>query len=180
MKIFNSFFILVLTISITTYAHAELSQVTLCGGKQIVGRIEKVDLVEKNIVIEAKLDTGATMASLSASNIELFKLDGKEWVKFILSISSNHNKVIYLAPVVRYTHILKRSEENDLSQTNYNDIKYSVRPVIFLTIRLGNKQEAILVNLVDRTRFRYPMLLGTDALKKFNVLVDVSQNYLAR
>lgn len=169
--------VLLLSISTLTYSNPQTHQPTLCAGKQVVGRIEKVTIVEKNLTLDAKLDTGATMASLSATNIQIFKRDAKEWVQFTLYIPSTKEKIIFTEPLVRYTHILNRSEETKTPPTS-QDNQYSSRPVISLTMNLGNERETILVNLVDRTHFHYPILLGSAALKKFNVVIDASQNYL--
>ncbi len=149
----------------------------VCGGKIVLGRIEKVTLVEKNLNIDAKLDTGATMASLSAIDVQKFRNKGIVWVSFVLFLPTEHKKVKFSAQLARYVRIRTRNEE---SMNRDTSTSYTMRPVIRLTIRIGNKPESILVNLVDRTNFDYPLLLGSDALQKLNVLVDVSQTHLSK
>lgn len=150
-----------------------------CDGKQIVGRIENVILADKNIPIEAKLDTGATMASLSAIDVSQFTADNKTWVKFTLYIPATQQKIIITKPLIRYTKILNRAEENE-SNAGDGMNQYSIRPVISMPVIIGHQQANILVNLADRTHFHYPMLLGDDALKAFKVLIDVSQEHVTR
>ncbi len=154
----------------------QIDRSTYCAGKQVMGRIEKVNLLEKNLILNAKLDTGATMSSLSAEDIKIFEHNHTQWVRFTIYIELTREKVIFTKPLVRYTDILKRSEEG----ANKNDTqKYSKRPVINLLVCLGNQKKNILINLIDRTQFRYPLLLGANALRNFKVLVDVDHNYLS-
>jgi hypothetical protein len=142
--------------------------------KLILGKTEKIMLIEKDTELDAKLDTGASMASLSAKNIEIFKHNNKDWIRFTVYIPSAQKEIVFVKPLLRFTHILKRQEEKE------DNKKFSTRPVIALSICLGNLKETILVNLINRANFRYPMLLGSEALKKFNVLVDVSQKNLTK
>jgi len=151
-----------------------------CGGKQVAGRIETV-LVDSKFLLDAKLDTGATMTSLSASDIKKFTRVNKTWLRFTVMLPGKQTPLILIAPLLGYTHILNRQEEMDFASTsndNKNSHQLSQRPVIALPICLGKQQQTLLVNLTDRSHFQYPMLLGTNALKKFHVLVDVGSNHL--
>ena len=42
---------------------------------------------------------------------------------------------------------------------------------------MGKTLRTIEVNLTDRSTFQYPFLLGSNALKKFNALIDPSLKY---
>ncbi len=53
------------------------------------------------------------------------------------------------------------------------------RPVVWMKIKLGDKEETIRVNLTDRSRFIYPLLLGRQAIVAFNGIVDPSVKYEA-
>lgn len=46
------------------------------------------------------------------------------------------------------------------------------RPVVLLNLQLGDQIKAIRVNLTNRKRFIYPLLLGRDAIIAFNGAVD--------
>jgi hypothetical protein len=152
-------------------ATAEM-KINFCGDKPIFGRIEKVGLVEKRITLDAKLDTGAAMTSLSATSITIINNDGKSWVRF--STILPNETINWVKPLIGYARILMRSEEYEKNSTPV----YSRRPVIMLQICMGHHEEKVLVNLVDRTHFRYPMLLGSNALKKYKGVIDVAEQYL--
>lgn len=143
--------------------------------KPVLGNVEKVILIEKNIELNAKLDTGATTASVSAKNIKIFKNNNKNWVQFTVYIPQTQKEITFTKPLLRFSHILKRQDENTLSRKEFSN-----RPVVDFWICIGNQKENISVNLIDRTQFRYPMLLGSDAIKKLNILVDVSQQYRSK
>lgn len=167
MKTKNLFFsLLIAWILIPTQTFA-----LTCNEKQILGQIEKVKITSKNFVLDAKLDTGAAMSSLSASDISISKSHNQTWVHFIVKTSAAGNKIQFTEPLIRFTRVLKRKEENTQAKS------YSTRPVILLPVCLGNQKKNILVNLTDRSDFHYPMLVGSDALKKFKILVDVTQQY---
>lgn len=153
------------------YALADNHKIMSCDGKQIWGNVEKVFLVEKNVALDAKLDTGAEMTSLSAQHITYFKQKDRTWVRF--SLTDGAKTFFFIKPLEKMTTILMRQEE---SQINKKIRTY--RPVIKMVIRIGSQQKAVLVNLTDRRYFHYPMLIGKEALKNFNVLVDVNRNYL--
>ena len=52
------------------------------GAKIIIGAVEKVRLLPPNVVLKARIDTGAKTTSIDAQNIIPFERDGKEWVRF--------------------------------------------------------------------------------------------------
>lgn len=140
--------------------------------KEILGQAEKIMLVDTKTVIDAKLDTGAEQSSLSAEKISYINYRNQKYVRF--QIKTNHKNISLTLPFVKYVHILKRKNE-----MNSKDL-YEKRPVARLEICVGRKKHSILVNLIDRTHFQYPMLLGSDDLKELNVYVDVSQKFLTK
>ena len=44
---------------------------------------------------------------------------------------------------------------------------------------MGKAKRSIEVNLTDRSAFQYPLLIGSDALARFDALVDPSLKYAA-
>ncbi len=44
---------------------------------------------------------------------------------------------------------------------------------------MGTALRSIEVNLTDRSAFQYPLLIGSEALKRFDALVDPSLKYAA-
>jgi hypothetical protein len=142
-----------------------------CSGKQVLGIVEHVILLDANIALTAKLDTGSDMSSLSAEDIQIFEKNQRMWAQFSVTSPQTNEKVELIKPIIRLINIKKRSDE----MITEHAIQSTSRPVIAISIRLANANKTILCNLVDRQKFRFPMLLGADALKKFNVIVDVSQ-----
>lgn len=144
-----------------------------CLDKTIWGKIEKATLVNKNITLDAKLDTGASMSSLSATQIKFFNYYHKQWVQFNLLLP--HREVPFIEPVVGMIRVKRREDETMNSYTQ----EYNRRPVISLKIKIGGKTKELFVNLVDRKQFHYPLLIGSDALEKYDVLIDAKRNYLS-
>ena len=54
-----------------------------------------------------------------------------------------------------------------------------MRPVILLRICLGGVRKEAEVNLVDRSRFKYPLLIGRSFLAG-DFLIDSDQTYLLK
>ncbi len=57
---------------------------------------------------------------------------------------------------------------------------YVKRPVVRMLIQLGEQQQSIRVNLTNRKRFLYPLLLGREALIAFNGVVDPALTYTVK
>ena len=115
--------------------------------------------------VKAKLDTGAKSSSLDATDITPFDRDGQHWVRFRPSRSGLDEAPLVEQPVVRYVRIKRHSGP------------YDRRPVIRLPLCLGDELRTVEVNLTDRGRFIYPLLLGRKALAGLAV-VDPARTYL--
>lgn len=146
--------------------------VSTCNGKQILGHTANVILLDKNLTLLAKLDTGAEGSSLSATNIKTFQRENKTWIQFTLNFPNTNEKITFTKPVIDYVRILKRSDE--LATDRKSRREYSTRPVVAIPIQLGKTKKIIFVNLIDRTQFENALLLGRDDLKSFNVVIDVN------
>ncbi|KTD66319.1 secreted protein [Legionella spiritensis] len=135
--------------------------------KTIYGYVEKATLVDKNLTLSAKLDTGAKSASLSAINIQEIEKDGKTYLRFI--VPSKSGDVEFVSEYVGRVKIKVRAGERPTGDFKAKPIK---RPVVMMRIRIGSKEHMIPVNLTNRKRFNYPLLLGRDAIKTFDGLID--------
>ncbi|RRV05188.1 ATP-dependent zinc protease [Pseudomonas sp. v388] len=142
--------------------------------KTVYGLNEYARLSDIDLEVAAKLDTGAKTASLSARDIKHFKRDGESWVRFYLAIDDRHAHPIE-RPLARVSKIKRRADDLDPDE----DQKYSARPVISLQVCMGETLRTIEVNLTDRSAFQYPLLIGSEALKHFDALVDPSLKYAA-
>ena len=114
------------------------------------------------------MDTGASLSSISARNVQRFERDGKRWVSFELDTGDDDKEAIPLeAPLKRFVRI---------RQASYDDVDR--RPVIELDVILGHAiQQKTEFTLADRTRMDYPVLLGRSFLRDIT-LVDSGESYM--
>jgi hypothetical protein len=142
---------------------------TFCAGaeaaeeKQIVGWVEKVRIFPGNLVLDAKVDTGADNSSVHAFDIAEFERDGQRWVRFRLS---TEGKKEYCERQLIRTAKIKRHGAPRLE-----------RHVVVLGICLGTFYKEAEVNLVDRSRFKYPLLIGRSFMEN-HLIVDPGRTYL--
>ncbi len=151
-----------------------LPALSLAADKGVYGLNEYAQLTDIDLQVAAKLDTGAKTASLSARDIKRFKRDGETWVRFYLAIDDAHAHPIE-RPLARISKIKRRAGDYDPDEEK----TYTARPVIELQVCMGKALRTIEVNLTDRSAFQYPLLIGSEALKRFDALVDPSLKYAA-
>nr|WP_294975549.1 ATP-dependent zinc protease [uncultured Pseudomonas sp.] len=151
-----------------------LSGTTAAAGKTVYGLNEYARIDDLSLELAAKLDTGAKTASLSARDIKRFKRNGESWVRFYLAIDAAHKHPIE-RPLARVSKIKRRAGDYDAESGK----AYTARPVIELDICMGQTQRTIEVNLTDRSAFQFPLLIGSEALKHLDALVDPSLKYAA-
>ena len=140
----------------------------------LYGRYEYIKLPEIGETLQAKMDTGALTASLSAKHIETFTRDGEPWVRFQLATKGASDKV-YEHKVARISKIKNRADEDDDKQEPAS----AKRPVVDLEMCLGNVKRTVEVNLTDRSSFNYPLLIGAKALREFGAAVNPARRYTA-
>jgi hypothetical protein len=151
-----------------------LPGLSLAADKTVYGLNEYAQLHNLGLQVPAKLDTGSKTASLSARDIDRFKRDGEPWVRFYLAIDDAHANPIE-RPLARISKIKRRAGDYDPEEEK----TYTARPVVELEICMGQALRKIEVNLTDRSAFQYPLLIGSEALKRFSALVDPSLKYAA-
>lgn len=130
--------------------------------KHIIGEIENVRLVPPNIILKARIDTGAKTTSVDARNITPFERDGKQWVRFTC-IDGEKEHIIERK--VRKTVLIKRHGEE--SQDRY---------VVNMRIVLGEVSQLVPVTLNDREAYLYPVLIGRNFLRDY-FIVDVAKKH---
>ncbi|WP_232048481.1 ATP-dependent zinc protease [Legionella adelaidensis] len=143
--------------------------------KIIYGFIEKATLVDKNLTLSAKLDTGAKSASLNATHITETEVDGKPYLSFI--VPSKEGDVFFQCEYVGDVNIKIRAGERQAKSLVHKSIQ---RPVVLMKIKLADKERVIRVNLTNRKRFIYPLLLGRQAIIAFDGIIDPSKKYLVK
>lgn len=129
----------------------------------IVGWIERVHIDPGDFLVPAKIDTGAVSCSLHAPNVVEFQKQGKKWVRFVIKDAAGKERTI--EQPVTGTRRIKR---------HYGG--FQMRPVIRLNVCLGPVSKEADVNLVDRTGFEYPMLIGRNFMDG-SIIVNPSAQY---
>jgi hypothetical protein len=127
---------------VPTFSCAESSQAPM-----LVGWVERVALYPGGFIVPAKVDTGAVTCSLHAPDPTLYEREGNKWVRF--RIKDSEGKEVTIDRPVVGTRRIKRHFGG-----------YQERLVIKMGVCLGTLYRETEVNLVDRTGFEYPMLIG--------------------
>ena len=137
--------------------------------KAIMGWLESIFIRPWNRRMTAKLDTGAKTSSLHADKIEHFSKGGEDWVRFNLGDLEDKKSppILVERPLLRTANIKCKGE----------DCQSSKRDVIQLAICKNGKEYDVEFNLVDRSNFNYPVLLGRGFLKNV-ALVDANETFL--
>jgi hypothetical protein len=130
-----------------------------------VGWVEKIKLVPGDLIIHAKLDTGAESSSIDAQDVEEFTRAGSEWIRF--SIVNRYGDKITIENKIHRMALVKRHFG-----------KTQRRKVIKIGICLGETYMQTEVTLINRKNFEYQMLLGRQFLAG-NAVVDPSITYTA-
>jgi len=146
-------------------------------GKKVIGIVEKVKLIgknEKEIEVEAKIDTGAGFTSIDT---ELAKQLGFE--KTILEFE-NRNFSKNLTP--EEAREIDTKEKNsllkeipDLADTAiiHSSHGTSYRPMIKITIVMDSLIIPAKVTIIDRSNLKMPIIIGKRNLTRF--LIDVNK-----
>jgi hypothetical protein len=135
--------------------------------KRVVGWKENAalpDLSVKNVI--AKIDTGANLASIDASDIKIVTRDKIKFVKF--KVMKRNNTVRKTsAPLEGYKRI--KSSNGDVEK----------RPYIKTTLLMDGVSKKIELTLTDRGPMDYTMLIGRKALGK-RWVVNPSISFLTK
>lgn len=140
--------------------------------KLVYGYVEKVTLLGKNLTLPAKLDTGAKSASLNAVDIQEIDINGIPYLRF--TVPTKNGDIQFECEYIGKVRIKARSGE--ASSTN-SKLKVLRRPIVLMHLQLGDKARAIQVNLTNRKQFNYPLLLGRDAIKDFDGIIDPALSF---
>lgn len=130
---------------------------------QIIGWLEKAELLPIGLILTAKADTGAKNSSIRAEIIELKQKDGVPFVRFKLMNKKGEEHILE-RPVLRTAKIKNHSNG------------FHERPVVKLSICLGTVVKEVEVTLASRMSFNYYLLLGRTFLKD-TFAVDVSRKF---
>ena len=125
-----------------------------------LGGVENVVLLPWGVSMPARIDTGAAVSSLDARNITV---KGKT-VEFYLAPQYGGRKIAL--PVARWKTV-KSAEAQDR------------RPVVVIELCIGSRRVRTHVNLNDRSKVKYPLLIGRNTLIH-DFVVECSTSYCAQ
>ena len=137
--------------------------------KTIIGWNEWVQLPQLGLpLIKAKIDTGARTSALHAFNIEPFKRRGVSWVRFQIHPLQGNSKLTINceAPVVDRRYVTDSGG------------KAEKRLVIETLAHIAGITRRIEITLTNREKMVFRMLLGRQAISKFDFLVNPAQTAL--
>ena len=130
----------------------------------IAGWVERVAVIEADLVFDAKLDTGADNSSLNAQDLVYEKRGEAAWIRFV--VRDDAGKSISMAlPMERQAKIKRHAGGAQR------------RPVVKLTLCLGGHRRKVDVNLMDRTNLDYQLLVGRSFLRS-RILVDADRRHV--
>lgn len=144
--------------------------IALCGAlpaqaeKQVVGWLEKAKLVPGDLIVDAKVDTGADNTSVDARNVTSMTHDGKTILRFEMDDRKGRTVTV-------------EKEQVGIEPVPQHQGEDEERPLVIMEICLGNTCKNTLVNLADRSRHKYPLLIGRSFLLD-RFLVDPASEYL--
>ena len=135
--------------------------------KRVVGWKEHAALPDLNVKsVIAKIDTGATLASIDAADIKIVTRNEVKYVKF--KVMKRNNTVRKTsAPLEGYKRI--KSSNGDVER----------RPYIKTTLLMDGVSKKIELTLTDRGPMDYTMLIGRRALGK-RWVVNPSISFLTK
>lgn len=142
------------------------SSSTTLAKKSVYGYLEPVTLHPDGTSVTAKLDTGANTASLSATDIRVYERVNKQYVKFKVTHPEIKKNIDYDLPLIRHVKIKNRAIDDSKVKRPHS------RPVVEMQVYFDGKPHIINFNLIDRSHFSTPILLGRKALAKLGVIVD--------
>ena len=130
----------------------------------VAGWIETVTFPDQGITLEAKLDTGAVSSSLSVTDLERFKRNGKTWYRFTMRGADGKTATV-------------EQQTSRLSRVMRAEVKDTLRPIVRLKVCLAGHEAVTDFNLTDRSGQDYQVLIGRKFLAS-RVLVDASRTHL--
>jgi len=130
----------------------------------ILGWIEEVAITDANMILPAKIDTGADNSSIHASDIRYVTREGNTWVQF--KLRDRAGTLINMERQLVRMGQIKRKEGGFIE-----------RPVVNLGFCVAGQKVNAEVNLANRQHFDYPMLVGRSLLAR-RFLVNPDRSYL--
>ncbi len=147
-------------------------------GKRVIGSIETVTLIGRNgteRTVSAKIDTGAYSTSIDRALARELgfgeTLDAFDRIDYGDSVLSPEREGEIKSRIMqRYGQCIPELEDVAVV---FSSSGATIRPVVKLAFIMDGVRIVAKVNIVDRSKLKYPMIIGKRNLYKF--LVDVSK-----
>lgn len=138
--------------------------------KQIVGWIEKGLIMPEHTAVKIKVDSGALTSSMHAVNLETFTHKGKPWVRYEVPVKDADTDELVTMEFERpvFRRILVRGAGGS-----------DRRPVVKMSICMGDQVYEEQFSLRDRGDMTYPVLIGRRTIEHIG-LIDVSETFLLK
>lgn len=134
-----------------------------------IGRSDKVDLPDLHLSnIDAKVDTGAYTSSINCSRVKVKEVDGVKTLSYYIPGNRIHEKKARKFTTTDFKRRRVRSS-NGINENRY---------IIQTSIILFGKKRKLELSLSDRSKMKFPILLGRKFLTD-RFIVDVSAKNLS-
>ena len=133
--------------------------------RRVVGFIEQVLVGKPGTAFAAKLDTGADLSSIDATEIKQTSRAGQVWLGFTVD-RADGARVKLSAMLVRYATIKRAGSEIE-------------RPVVLLDICLGPVSRTVEVTLANRHGLEFDVLIGRNFLNGYFMIDPARTHTLA-
>lgn len=139
-------------------------------GRVILGRVENVVLQDSKLKLKARMDTGAGVSSIHAEILQVMKADssGVSRDRIIFHLKDKSGRLVRLERDVQEWMRVKRK----------GNAGFIERPVVLMDFCIGGRIIEARVNLANRSRFIYPLLIGRNVLKAGDFLIDPSRKFV--
>lgn len=130
---------------------------TLHANERVFGWVEEGLIMPDGVAVKFKLDTGALTSSMHAEDVERFEKDGKDWVRFKVDVKDERtDKPVNLQ--------FERAVERTIKVRGAGGAER--RPVVNMSVCLGDRLYTEPFTLNDRDAMNYPVLIGRRTLEK--------------
>lgn len=138
--------------------------------QQVVGWIEKGLIMPEHTAVKIKVDSGALTSSMHAVNLETFSHKGKPWVRYDVPVRDADTDELVTMKFERpvFRRILVRGAGGS-----------DRRPVVKMSICMGDQVYEEQFSLRDRGDMTYPVLIGRRTIEHIG-LIDVSDTFLLK
>lgn len=139
------------------------------GDREVFGWVEKVTIEPWGTELKAKLDTGALTSSMHATDIETYRKDDEDWVRFTVEVEDQRTgdrvKKHYEKPLYRDLTVRGAGGRDE-------------RPVVIMKVCVGDTIHEEQFSLRDREEMIYPVLFGRRTIQHLG-MVDVTRTFIS-